>query len=42
MCAALLRFPAGWPFQWIETAIFLALAGLLTGFCTWWLRRRLN
>ncbi|WP_406391919.1 ABC transporter permease subunit [Streptomyces sp. NBC_00887] len=31
-----------WPFQWIETAIFLALAGLLSGFCAWWLRRRLN
>ncbi|MFD9501515.1 ABC transporter permease [Streptomyces sp. NPDC060035] len=31
-----------WTFQWIETAIFLALAGLLTGFCAWWLRRRLN
>ncbi|MFE5243411.1 MULTISPECIES: ABC transporter permease [unclassified Streptomyces] len=31
-----------WTFQWIETGVFLALAGLLTGFCTWWLRRRLN
>lgn len=31
-----------WPFQWIESAVFLALAGLLTGFCAWWLRRRLN
>jgi hypothetical protein len=30
-----------WTFQWLETAIFLALAGMLTGFCTWWLRRRL-
>lgn len=30
-----------WTFQWMETAVFLALAGLLTGFCVWWLRRRL-
>ncbi|MGW0390614.1 ABC transporter permease [Streptomyces sp. NPDC003042] len=30
-----------WTFQWIETGIFLALSGLLAGFCTWWLRRRL-
>jgi len=31
-----------WTFQWIETAVFVVLAGLLTGFCAWWLRRRLN
>ncbi|MCO6004455.1 ABC transporter permease [Actinoallomurus purpureus] len=33
--------PAGrfWTFQWEETAIYLALALLLGGFCTWWLRR---
>ncbi|MFC8825518.1 ABC transporter permease [Streptomyces sp. NPDC057137] len=30
-----------WTFQWIETGIFLALSGLLAGFCAWWLRRRL-
>ncbi|MFE2283783.1 ABC transporter permease subunit [Streptomyces sp. NPDC059443] len=30
-----------WTFQWIETGVFLALAGLLAGFCSWWLRRRL-
>ncbi|MFD7910323.1 hypothetical protein ACFV30_06290 [Streptomyces sp. NPDC059752] len=24
----------------IETGIFLALSGLLAGFCAWWLRRR--
>lgn len=30
-----------WTFQWIETGIFLALSGLLAGFCSWWLRRRL-
>lgn len=30
-----------WAFQWIETGIFLALSGLLAGFCSWWLRRRL-
>ncbi|MFZ3496928.1 ABC transporter permease subunit [Streptomyces sp. 5.8] len=28
-----------WTFQWIETGIFLALSGLLAGFCSWWLRR---
>ncbi|MFE4692667.1 ABC transporter permease subunit [Streptomyces sp. NPDC056749] len=31
-----------WTFQWIEAGIFLALAGLLTGFCAWWMRRRLG
>lgn len=30
-----------WTFQWYESAIFLALAAGLTGFCSWWLRRRL-
>ena len=29
-----------WPIQWIETAIFLALALALTGFCFWLLARR--
>jgi ABC-2 family transporter protein len=29
-----------WPFQWIETGIFLALALALTGFCFWRLGRR--
>ncbi|MEF3118222.1 hypothetical protein [Streptomyces chrestomyceticus] len=29
-----------WAFQWSETAICLALAGLTGGFCAWWLRRR--
>ncbi|MEU7149097.1 hypothetical protein AB0B15_13840 [Streptomyces sp. NPDC045456] len=29
-----------WAFQWSETAIHLALAGLAGGFCSWWLRRR--
>ncbi|MCM2388326.1 hypothetical protein [Streptomyces albipurpureus] len=28
-----------WAFQRIETVSFLALAGLLAGFCSWWLRR---
>ena len=28
-----------WTLQAIETAIFLALAAALTGFCFWWLRR---
>ncbi|WP_411080681.1 ABC transporter permease subunit [Streptomyces sp. cmx-18-6] len=31
-----------WAFQWIETGVFLALSGLLAGFCAWWLRRRLR
>ena len=26
-----------WPFQWYETAIFLALALILIGVCWWWL-----
>jgi hypothetical protein len=28
-----------WPFQWAETAIFIALGLLLVGFCFWWIRR---
>jgi hypothetical protein len=31
-----------WPLQWLETAIFLALASLLSGLCFWWIRRRQN
>jgi hypothetical protein len=31
-----------WAFQWYETAIFLALALALAGFCFWWIRRRLT
>jgi ABC-type transport system involved in multi-copper enzyme maturation permease subunit len=31
-----------WPLQWYETGIFLALAGLLSGTCFWWIRRRQN
>jgi ABC-type transport system involved in multi-copper enzyme maturation permease subunit len=31
-----------WAFQWSETAIYLALALLLTGFCIWWTSRRLS
>ena len=36
--------PAGryWALQAYETAIFLALALALIGFCFWWLRRRLS
>jgi len=30
-----------WPLQWTETALFLALSGLLAWFCFWWTRRRL-
>jgi hypothetical protein len=39
---ALVYQPAGhyWSFQWYETAIFLALAVALAGFCGWWIRRR--
>ncbi len=29
-----------WAFQWYETAIFLALALALAGFCVWWIRHR--
>ena len=28
-----------WAFQWYETAIYLALAAALAGFCIWWVRR---
>ena len=28
-----------WPLQWAELALFLALSGLLAGFCFWWIRR---
>jgi hypothetical protein len=31
-----------WPLQWAETGMFLAAALLLTGFCFWWIRRRLT
>lgn len=31
-----------WPFQWIETASYTAAALGLTGFCFWWIRRRLS
>ena len=31
-----------WPLQWAETALFLALSGLLTWFCFWWTRHRLS
>lgn len=31
-----------WALQRAETALFLALAGLLTMFCIWWTRRRLT
>jgi hypothetical protein len=30
-----------WAFQWYETAIFVALALVLAGFCLYWVRRRL-
>jgi hypothetical protein len=31
-----------WPFQLYETGIFLAVALLLSGFCVWWIRHRLE
>ncbi len=31
-----------WPFQWVETAIFVALAVALLGGALWWVRRRLS
>ena len=31
-----------WAFQWLETAIYLLLALLFAGFCTWWINRRLS
>jgi hypothetical protein len=31
-----------WPLQWMETGIFLVLAGALAGTCFWQIRRRLN
>jgi hypothetical protein len=30
-----------WTFQWYETTLFLAVAALLAGFTSWWVRRRL-
>lgn len=36
--------PAGnfWSLQWAETGLYLGLALALTGFCAWWIRRRLT
>jgi hypothetical protein len=31
-----------WAFQWYETAIFIAAAITLAGFCFWWVRHRLS
>lgn len=31
-----------WALQWAETALFLAVSGLLAWFCFWWTRRRLS
>jgi ABC-type transport system involved in multi-copper enzyme maturation permease subunit len=31
-----------WSLQWAETSIFVGLAVLLTGFCFWWIRRRVG
>ncbi|MGW6919152.1 transporter [Kitasatospora sp. NPDC054939] len=36
--------PAGnfWALQWAETGLYLVLALALTGFCAWWIRRRVT
>ncbi|MFF9011576.1 transporter [Streptomyces sp. NPDC014870] len=36
--------PAGnfWALQWAETGLYLGLALTLTGFCAWWIRRRVT
>jgi len=31
-----------WPLQWIESALILAVTGVLTALCFWWVRRRLS
>jgi hypothetical protein len=31
-----------WPLQWTEFGIFLVLALALSGFCVWWIRRRIT
>jgi hypothetical protein len=31
-----------WRLQWTETALYLAVSGLLAGFSFWWTRRRLS
>ncbi|MFF9572056.1 hypothetical protein [Streptomyces sp. NPDC014685] len=31
-----------WTLQWVETGLCLGLALALTGFCAWWIRRRLT
>ncbi|MGB8940611.1 MAG: transporter [Streptomyces sp.] len=31
-----------WTLQWAETCLYLGLALALVGFCTWWIRSRLN
>jgi hypothetical protein len=30
-----------WPFQFIESGIFIAAALVLVAFCVWWIRHRL-
>jgi hypothetical protein len=30
-----------WPLQWAEAGVFIGLAGLLAGFCFWWIRHRI-
>ncbi|WP_276324198.1 hypothetical protein [Streptomyces sp. RFCAC02] len=36
--------PAGnfWALQWAETVLYLGLTLALTGFCVWWIRRRVT
>ncbi|GAA3842478.1 transporter [Sphaerisporangium flaviroseum] len=35
-------FDRFWPFQWIETGIYALLTLGVSGFCFWWIRRRLS
>jgi hypothetical protein len=30
-----------WTFQWYELAIYVGAALIVSGFCFWWVRRRL-
>ncbi|MFB6783241.1 hypothetical protein ACFCX0_39390 [Streptomyces sp. NPDC056352] len=31
-----------WALQWAETGLYLGLTLALTGFCAWWIRRRVT
>ncbi|MGV9873701.1 hypothetical protein ACWDUG_13320, partial [Streptomyces cellulosae] len=40
LVATLMALPLA--LQWAETALYLGLALALTGFCAWWIRRRVT